>query len=303
MEKLKIVINGNEDIAKEASGLFEELGYYVSSENKNNFYGWSLGENQGDYYVNQLYFNIDAARLVTIEELRALVSLHKNPINIDKVLNEVRSDALGLIGGAKEYLVKTANGYSYTMASKSWSDNWIEIPEGAETAILGSENNIYFWKSHLFTGGIHKNWINMESGYDANWYLNKCDGSRLLWQRHTHPEELPFVDDEPSLNDQYSEIEKVRQEYKLRNDMTVDDYFDTLRSDESSKHNHYFIDVSDVDEVDFYEIALRYNVTDPCIQHILKKCLAVGNRGHKDFHTDLKDIYDTAARALRIHGG
>lgn len=68
------------------------------------------------------------------------------------------------------------------------------------------------------------------------------------------------------------------------------------------ENNHYYINVSDVDEIDFYEIALRYNVTDPCIQHILKKCLAVGNRGHKDFHTDLKDIAKTANRMLVIHG-
>ena len=67
------------------------------------------------------------------------------------------------------------------------------------------------------------------------------------------------------------------------------------------KHSHYFIDVSDADYVDFYEIAKRYNVTDPCIQHILKKCLAVGNRGHKDFLHDLQDIADTAQRALEIN--
>lgn len=80
------------------------------------------------------------------------------------------------------------------------------------------------------------------------------------------------------INNQYAEIEQVRQ------------------------HRHYFIDVSDVDEIDFYEIALRYKVTDPCIQHILKKCLAVGQRGQKDFHHDLKDIYDTAKRMLDVHG-
>lgn len=72
--------------------------------------------------------------------------------------------------------------------------------------------------------------------------------------------------------------------------------------DKVHQHRHYFIDVSDVDEIDFYEIALRYNVTDPCIQHILKKCLAVGQRGQKDFHHDLKDIYDTAKRMLDVHG-
>lgn len=77
--------------------------------------------------------------------------------------------------------------------------------------------------------------------------------------------------------------------------------FDDLPKVEN-KHNHYFIDVSDVDEVDFYEIAKRYNVTDPAIQHILKKCLAVGGRGHKNFEEDLLDIYKTAKRALVING-
>ena len=37
------------------------------------------------------------------------------------------------------------------------------------------------------------------------------DGVVCLWSRHNLPEELPFIDDEPSLNDQYAEIEKVRQ--------------------------------------------------------------------------------------------
>ena len=96
-------------------------------------------------------------------------------------------------------------------------------------------------------------------------------GAAVIWQRPTFTEEPTFVDDDCE--------------------------------QDTTPHNHYYINVSDVDEIDFYEIALRYNVTDPCIQHILKKCLAVGNRGHKDFHTDLKDIHDTAVRALRIHVG
>jgi hypothetical protein len=41
-------------------------------------------------------------------------------------------------------------------------------------------------------------------------------GAKIIWQRHTHPEELPFIDDEPlqSLNDQYAEIEKLRQSHR-----------------------------------------------------------------------------------------
>lgn len=68
------------------------------------------------------------------------------------------------------------------------------------------------------------------------------------------------------------------------------------------ENNHYFINVSDVDEIDFYEIAKRYKIADPAVQHILKKCLAVGERGHKDLETDLKDILKTAKRALAING-
>ena len=53
----------------------------------------------------------------------------------------------------------------------------------------------------------------MDTGYDANWHLNKWgDQASVVWQRQTHPEELPFVDDEPSINDKYAEIEKVRKE-------------------------------------------------------------------------------------------
>ncbi|MEG1232664.1 MAG: DUF6378 domain-containing protein [Acinetobacter sp.] len=210
MEKLKIVINGNEDIAKEAKELFKELGYYISSENRNNFYGWSLGGNQGDYYINKTYFNSDAARLVTIEELRAIVYLHKNPINMDKVLNEVRSDALGLLED-KEYLRKNSNGtYSYvgTVHPDHVHDLLIEIPEGAESFnYFNSKGNVFFLKNDgdetLFSNET-------EDWAWQDWGSIDFDGVICLWQRHTHPEELPFVDDE-SINDQYAEIEQVRQ--------------------------------------------------------------------------------------------
>ena len=166
---------------------------------------------------------------ITLPELRALVFLHKNPINMDKVLSGVRSDALGLLDGAKEYLVKTNNGYSYTMASKCWNDNWIEIPEGAIKARfypldpygLEFENDKQQWWDDE-----EQSWV----GYGLKEYAGAEKHSRIVWQRHSQPEELPFVDDEPkytdaevkymdengqgrlqSINDQYAEIEQVRQ--------------------------------------------------------------------------------------------
>lgn len=81
----------------------------------------------------------------------------------------------------------------------------------------------------------------------------------VLWSRYTQPEELRFVDDEP-------------------------------------KHQHYFKDFSDCKKVDVYRVLDRFNVVHPCQQHIAKKALCTGNRGHKDLLRDIQDIIDTAER-------
>ena len=53
--------------------------------------------------------------------------------------------------------------------------------------------------------------------------------------------------------------------------------------------------------VDVYDVLRAFNVTDPCLQHLVKKALAVGQRGHKDVEEDLKDILASAKRALEMH--
>lgn len=68
-----------------------------------------------------------------------------------------------------------------------------------------------------------------------------------------------------------------------------------------SQHSHYFKDVRDLNVIDVYQVLRLFNVTDPCLQHIIKKALVVGGRGHKDFERDLKDIHDTSKRALEIN--
>ena len=98
----------------------------------------------------------------------------------------------------KEYLRKNSNGtHSYigTVRPEHVSDFMIEIPEWANFAAFNQAlNNYYFSKADIYV-----------SDY-------------VIWQRRTHPEELPFIDDEPSINDQYAEIEKVRQTLKTRQD-------------------------------------------------------------------------------------
>ena len=131
----------------------------------------------------------------------------------------------------KEYLRKNSNGtYSYIgmVQPENISQNVIEIPGGSEAFnYYDRKDNLFFLKgtgeNALFSNDLN-DWEWKEWG-DIDF-----DGVVCLWSRHTLPEELPFIDDEPSLgnskigrraitvkvpveslNDQYAEIEKVRQ--------------------------------------------------------------------------------------------
>ena len=67
-----------------------------------------------------------------------------------------------------------------------------------------------------------------------------------------------------------------------------------------SKHNHYFVDVSNLDSVDVYRMIELIGITCPVAQHVFKKAWATGKRGHKDLRRDWQDVADSAARKLRM---
>lgn len=52
--------------------------------------------------------------------------------------------------------------------------------------------------------------------------------------------------------------------------------------------------------VDVYDVLQAFAVTNPALQHLVKKALAVGQRGHKDAAEDLQDIIDSALRAKEL---
>lgn len=62
-------------------------------------------------------------------------------------------------------------------------------------------------------------------------------------------------------------------------------------------HNHYFKDVSHLQEIDVYRVLDLFKVTDPCIQHAVKKLLVAGGRGAgKDISRDIKEAIDSLNR-------
>lgn len=52
---------------------------------------------------------------------------------------------------------------------------------------------------------------------------------------------------------------------------------------------HYHKDVSHLDTIDVYRVLQLWDVTDPCIQHAIKKLLVAGGRGHKDISKDVHE--------------
>lgn len=52
--------------------------------------------------------------------------------------------------------------------------------------------------------------------------------------------------------------------------------------------------------VDVYDVLEAWKTTNPALQHLIKKALQPGERGHKSLVEDLKDIIVSAQRALEI---
>ena len=63
-----------------------------------------------------------------------------------------------------------------------------------------------------------------------------------------------------------------------------------------SKYNRHCKGIT----IDVYDVLKAFNVTCPALQHLIKKALAVGQRGHKDASEDLKDILASAKRAIEL---
>ena len=70
--------------------------------------------------------------------------------------------------------------------------------------------------------------------------------------------------------------------------------------DEEKPKNKYHRDLKGV-TVDVYDVLKAFEVTDPALQHLIKKALCAGLRGHKNKDQDLQDILDSAKRAVELN--
>ena len=109
----------------------------------------------------------------------------------------------------KEYL-DTEKGYVLVKDTCKRSEYWIEVPEGAALCTL-LEEYLIFWKGTKNKRPHYDDWLECNNTVDN--YLKQYKDAKIVWQRPQQPESLPFIDDEvQSINDQYAEIELVRQQ-------------------------------------------------------------------------------------------
>lgn len=63
------------------------------------------------------------------------------------------------------------------------------------------------------------------------------------------------------------------------------------------KHSHYYKNVAHLKDIDAYRVLERFGVTDPSIQHAVKKLLVAGGRGAgKDQDQDVQESIDSLLR-------
>lgn len=194
MQNLKIKVN-NEAESKEVQELLFELGYK-----------WH-GKGKTVSYLND----------VTNGEFGYLVAwstgCFTNVIQMGCGSEDAKETTLAelrdMVKPMKEYLMPNRD-YEYILTDareglEPHAKDWISIPEGANYAYK-DELNVHFTK--------------LEMG---------CRDLALIWIRLQQPEALPFIDDNPqSLNDQYAEIEQVRQAIKVKSGSDSDHMADAM---------------------------------------------------------------------------
>jgi len=76
------------------------------------------------------------------------------------------------------------------------------------------------------------------------------------------------------------------------------------KPNDGNKYHREIFDTKGNDSitVDVYSVLAAFEVTNPALQHLIKKALCAGLRGHKNELTDMNDIIESAHRARDMAG-
>lgn len=131
-------------------------------------------------------------------------------------------------------------------------------------------------------------------------------GDKVVLEKYPHGENgLPWMDSDLDLIGQTVMVSGFAPDGNLEFDDNTwaKGYFHSVSTvvpvvaPTPTKHSHYFKSVKGLDHIDVYRVLQLFNVTDPCIQHAVKKLLVAGGRGAgKDINRDIQESIDTLVR-------
>ncbi len=67
-----------------------------------------------------------------------------------------------------------------------------------------------------------------------------------------------------------------------------------------NEYKHYQKNVEHLKWIDVYRVLVLFGVTNPCIQHAIKKLLCAGQRGIKDQKQDVQEAIASLVRYLEM---
>ena len=200
----------------------------------------------------------------------------------------------------KEYLFKYNDQYTLVELSKedaeSNPEQYIEVPEGA---------NVYA-RCNIFG--------------DYKWLPRIIDGDwSVLWQRHTQPEELPFIDDEPKIETatgyQLDVVGKntygSRSRESGESDTSYRQYLMNFKIDQSKSLNDQYAEIEQVRkqtiEATLAERQAQYGCFEDVAfvtENIMATLSKVRSNGLTDLpHTHRMALYMIASKMARIVNG
>lgn len=145
-------------------------------------------------------------------------------------------------------------------------DNWIEWIEGYAPLPPKTLVEVKFRNGEVREDLAEEwRWSSVGNGYDIVAYrILSPDTTELVVLRDMSDEEIDYSDI-PPLTDEVEIPNKYLREYPY-------------------------------DTIDIYRVLQVYEVTDPCIQHAVKKLLCAGKRGYKEVEKDVSEAIQSLQR-------
>ena len=164
---------------------------------------------------------------------------------------------------------------------KGSEKDFVGAPDWATIREIMNDSREYFVERYecdkRYTNAIHK-------GDEFRFLVDCSDIGETIAQREP-------ITDEDDLNDcigQHHCREKVGE-------LHIDGKWH-----EAQLGNKYLREIKPGVWVDVYDVLSAWSVTNPALQHLIKKALQTGERGHKTREQDLQDIIDSAIRAKEL---